>query len=379
MQIEIDPTTMLRGLGYAGLVKNGSAPEISIAAADERIAFYGFTRSPQALIAAMFDCRVARPGAVMIPADRLKTVATAAKKKGDIKIGLDNGDLVLRVGRAKQTLVTEAVIESPETYARQYGSTDVTLKFDSPAPLKAMISRIMRPLNTGDDADSFSGLLQLKIEEDCVRGYTTDGRRLAESCYRKSFGVAPAVVHIPGSAVTVFHKVMQSIKEDYEVFLSFGSNQIVFEYGDVRYTTGVSTKSLPRVEQVLTLADPFYKAQLDADEFRTNLQILGTTAEETMALPYVDLKFVNGELRLNTRGAGKGDSKAQMFCDYEGPEILSRFSIPYLIDALSGAEQVSFCVKPHKDNNPQTPWHAIILHDDDPFKTRHVVMPMIVR
>jgi DNA polymerase III sliding clamp (beta) subunit (PCNA family) len=76
-------------------------------------------------IAAWVDCDVIEPGEAAVDAHKL--VDIAGKLKGDIRLGVDNGNLVPKCGRSRFTLTMLAAEDYPPVFKIDDGVPSIEL------------------------------------------------------------------------------------------------------------------------------------------------------------------------------------------------------------------------------------------------------------
>ncbi len=145
-----------------------------------------------------------------------------------------------------------------------------------------------------------------------------------------------AQVIIPIKAV---QELSRNLREEGEVSVLFGANQVLFDLGDVLIISRLIEGEFPDYQQVVPPASE-NKIKVGREEF-----LLAVKRAALLATPdyqAVKLELFKNKLVVSKSTPDIGESKEEIPAEYAGKEMIIGFNPYYLIDALKniGEEKI---------------------------------------
>jgi DNA polymerase-3 subunit beta len=180
-----------------------------------------------------------------------------------------------------------------------------------------------------------NGIL-FKINKNTVTLVATDGKRLAvaEKNLASDIGKAVAII-VP---VKTIHELSRNLKEEGELSLIIGGNQILFDLGAVAVISRIIEGEFPDYKQVIPAAAE-NKMRIGREEF-----LLAVRRASLLATPdyqAVKLEIFKNKLVVSKATPDVGESREELAVAYQGKELAIGFNPGYIIDVLKNLSDES--------------------------------------
>jgi DNA polymerase-3 subunit beta len=194
--------------------------------------------------------------------------------------------------------------------------------------LKHMFSLTSFAVSSDETRYILNGIL-FKVNKSSLTLVATDGKRLAV-VERKLNRSAEKEISIIVPLKTV-HELMRNLKEDGELSLVMGGNQILFEMGDVAVVSRLIEGEFPDYKQVIPAVSA-NKINLERERL-----LLATKRAALLVTPdyqAVKLEVFKNKLVISKSTPDVGESREEVPMEYQGKELAIGFNPVYITDVL---------------------------------------------
>jgi DNA polymerase-3 subunit beta len=201
--------------------------------------------------------------------------------------------------------------------------------------LKEMLGLTSFAVSVDETRYILSGIL-FKINKNNLTLVATDGKRLAIA-EKKLDSSAEKDVSIIIPIKTV-HELNRNLKEDGELSLVLGSNQAMFDLGNVVVISRLIEGEFPDYKQVIP-AQSENKMRINREQF-----LLAVRRGSLLATPdyqAIKLELFKNKLVVSKSTPDIGESREEMDVDYRGRELAIGFNPGYMIDVLKNLNEES--------------------------------------
>jgi len=203
------------------------------------------------------------------------------------------------------------------------------------AMLKQMLNLTSFSVSIDESRYVLNGIL-FKISKNNLTLVATDGKRLA--IIEKKLNNAPEKdinIIIP---VKTIHELNRNLKEDGELSLVLGNNQVMFDLGGVLVISRLIEGEFPDYKQVVPPASE-NKVRLDREQFL--LAVKRAALLSTLDYQAVKLEVFKNKLVVSKSTPDVGESREELVVAYQGKELAIGFNPAYLIDVLKNLNDES--------------------------------------
>ena len=196
------------------------------------------------------------------------------------------------------------------------------------AGLKRMLGLTSFAASFDETRYILNGIL-FKISKNNLTMVATDGKRLAiiESKLNQDLDKEVSII-VP---IKTIHELNRNLKEEGEISLILGNNQVLFDLGNVVIISRLIEGEFPDYRQVIP---PASNAKLKIDR---GLFLLAIRRASLLATPdYQAVKFevFKNKLVVSKSTPDIGESREEVAVEYQGKEMVIGFNPAYLIDVL---------------------------------------------
>ena len=157
----------------------------------------------------------------------------------------------------------------------------------------------------------------------------TDGKRLAVVEKKLSNGTDKEIgVIVPIKAI---HELTRNLKEDGELSLILGSNQVLFDVGSVIIISRLIEGEFPDYKQVIP---PVSGNKMKVERNQFLLTVKRAALLSTQDYQAVKLEVFKNKLVVSKSTPDIGESREEMPVEYQGKELVIGFNPAYLMDVL---------------------------------------------
>lgn len=196
------------------------------------------------------------------------------------------------------------------------------------ADLKEMFRMTSFAVSHEESRYVLNGIL-MEVSNNIVRLVATDGRRLAKiEKILTQAAVKDFSVILPIKAV---HEVNRNLKDDGEVVLVAGTNQVLFDVAGTLIATRIIEGDFPNYTQVIPKADA-PKITLKTEEFLAAIRRANLLA--TPDFQAVKFEVFKDKLVVSKSTPDIGESREEIAIQYDGAEMVVGFNPQYMMDLL---------------------------------------------
>lgn len=271
---------------------------------------------------------VEKEGALTVPARVFLEILNALPEE-PVELYADEGSrLHLTCGRSRYEIHGLPAEEYPHL-PEVDGALQVALK-------QALLRELIRMTAFAASRDETRAILMgalLVLEPHRVRMVATDTYRLALRTEPEELPLEQGVqVVIPGRALGELPRLL---KEEGEVVITIGENQIRFDTGEARLTSRLLEGQFPNFERVLPTGYE-HRWRLPSSLFREAIQRCDIVARDDNHR--ILLTAEGDSLRLEAHSDRIGSVQEEMTLEMEGGPLKVAFNATYLLDALKVIE-----------------------------------------
>jgi len=264
------------------------------------------------------------PGAITIPAKRFgdiirelpgENVDISTKKNNSVIIETENCQFKI------MGLAREEFPKLPEFKDKE------VIKLEQSA-LKQILSLTSFAVSFDETRYILNGIL-FKIQKNNLVLVATDGKRLAIMEKALQHNLEKEIRFIV--PIKTIHELNRNLKEEGELSLILGTNQVLFDLGGVVIISRLIEGEFPDYQQVIPPASE-NKMQADREQFL--LAVKRAALLSTPDYQAVKLELFKNKLVVSKSTPDIGESREEIPVEYPGKELLIGFNPNYLIDVL---------------------------------------------
>ncbi|MCX5701302.1 MAG: DNA polymerase III subunit beta [Candidatus Omnitrophica bacterium] len=263
-------------------------------------------------------------GAITLPAKRfsdiikelpLDTVSITSKKNNQVNIETDLCQFKI-MGLAKEEFPRLPEFKDKEV-----------IKLDQ-ALLKQMLSLTSFAVSADEGRYVLNGIL-FKISKNNLILVATDGKRLAITEKKLNYTADKEInIIVP---IKTIHELNRNLKDDGELSLVLGSNQALFDMGNIIIISRLIEGEFPDYKQVIP-ASSENKMRVNREQFLLSVKRAALLA--TPDYQAIKLEFFKNKLVVSKSTPDIGESREEVQVSYQGKELAIGFNPGYLVDVL---------------------------------------------
>jgi DNA polymerase III subunit beta len=194
--------------------------------------------------------------------------------------------------------------------------------------LKQMLSLTSFAASFDETRYILNGIL-FKIHKNTLTLVATDGKRLAimEKKLQKEVDKDISII-IP---IKTIHELNRNLKEEGELSITLGSNQVLFDLGNVVVISRLIEGEFPDYRQVIPAVSA-NKIKVNRGELL--LAVKRASLLSTPDYQAVKLEAFKNKLVISKTTPDVGESREEVAVEYQGKEMVIGFNPTYLIDVL---------------------------------------------
>lgn len=228
--------------------------------------------------------------------------------------------------------------------------------------LKTMLNMTSFAMSRDETRYILNGVY-ITIKKNLIRMVATDGRRLA--LIEREIELPKHVdrkVIIPIKAV---QGLQRDLKEDGEVTILFGGNQIMFDLGESIILSRLLEGEFPSYEQVIPKE---LKDKVVVDREKLLLATRRASLLTSQDSQGIKMDVEKGKMVISKQSPDIGEAREELEIDYKGPQFSIGFNPHYIMDVLKNLDEQAIGFELE---NPEKP--GVIRTKD---KYIYVVLPM---
>ncbi len=295
-----------------------------------------------ALRAEVQQVEIKKPGEVLVPADKLMSIA---RESVDETLTLESVDQVCHI--RGQDSHFQVYGQDPKEFPPVpdlEGTPDVQIEG---GVLRGLIDRTIFSVAKENTRYAINGLLWEKRGKK-LGLVATDGRRLARAVGSadQSTGDDRQMI-VPAKTVHVLQKILASFEG--KVAIRFSENQVVVQAGTYVLSSALVEGHFPNYEEVIP-KDNDKRIELNTDELLSAVRRAALLTNEQSK--GVRLSFDKEKLVLSSRAPEQGEATISMRIEYSGPALEIGFNPTFLGDALRVAGTPTIQMELKESNRP---------------------------
>ncbi|MFH1398447.1 MAG: DNA polymerase III subunit beta [Candidatus Omnitrophota bacterium] len=263
-------------------------------------------------------------GAITIPAKRFGSIIKELPN-GEAEINVKKNNLVIISTKLCQFkivgLAAEEFPKLPELKDKE------VIKLEQ-QELKNMLTLTSFSVSLDETRYILNGIL-FKINQDNLTLVATDGKRLAiiEKKLKQDINKELKFI-VP---LKTIQELARNLKDEGEVSLVIGTNQLLFDFGDVIIISRLIEGEFPDYQQVIP---PVSENKIKIDRGLFLLAVKRAALLSTPDYQAVKLEIFKERLVVSKTTPDIGESREEVPIEYNGKEIAIGFNPGYLIDVL---------------------------------------------
>jgi len=201
------------------------------------------------------------------------------------------------------------------------------------ATLKKMLGLTSFAVSFDESRYVLSGIL-FKINKGNLILVATDGKRLA--IMEKKLGQnidADMYIIVP---VKTIHELNRNLKDEGELSLILGNNQVLFDLGNVSIISRLIEGEFPDYRQVVP---PVSENKIKVDREQLLLAVRRAALLSTPDYQALKLEVFKNKLVVSKSTPDVGESREEVGVEYQGKEMVIGFNPGYLIDVLKNLRE----------------------------------------
>ncbi|MCX5711795.1 MAG: DNA polymerase III subunit beta [Candidatus Omnitrophica bacterium] len=272
----------------------------------------------------------------LIPVNILEqgSVTVPAKRFGDIIKELPSDDVMVNIKKNNQVTIDTGscqfkILGLPaEEFPKLPEFKDKEVIKISQQGLKHMLSLTSFAVSFDETRYILNGIL-FKIHKNKLTLVATDGKRLAvaEGTLAKETDKDVRII-IP---LKTIQELNRNLKEDAEVSLILGNNQVLFDLGGVVIISRLIEGEFPDYNQVIPAAS---ESKMTVEREKFLLAVRRAALLSTPDYQAVKLEFFKDKLVVSKSTPDVGESREELQVQYRGKEMVIGFNPVYLLDVL---------------------------------------------
>jgi len=305
---------------------------------------------------------------VTLAANKLLDICRALPQGSTVNLKVGEEKVVLTSGKSRFTLKSLPANEFPALQAMEYQE-----RFTLPTKAFKSILELTAFSMAAQDVRYYLNGILLEVDNNRLVAVATDGHRLSKSEVRLDNSQSPDKhqIIIPRKAVQEIMRLLNSLGDNSEsegVTLELNSKHLKLSAADTVITSTLISGQFPEYESILA-ADLDKSIHIDRQQLVESLTRISVLTNDR--LHGVRLKFENNLLKVSTNNPEQEEAEDELYCSYEGEEIVTSFNVNYILEALKviDSEQVILNIK-DKDSV------CLIEKPDDQLLSSWLVMPM---
>jgi len=280
-------------------------------------------------ISCVIPVQIQEPGAITIPAKRFgdiirelssNTVSISTKKNNSIVVETESCQFKI-MGLPREEFPKLPEFQNKEAIKLEQGV------------LKQMLNLTSFAVSFDETRYILNGIL-FKINKNNLSLVATDGKRLA-IIERKLKQDIDKDLHIIVPIKTI-HELNRNLKDETEVSLILGNNQVLFDLGGVVVISRLIEGEFPDYRQVIPPASE-NKMKTDREQFL--LAVKRAALLSTPDYQAVKLELFRDKLVVSKSTPDVGESREELSVEYKGKEMAIGFNPNYLVDVLKNLQE----------------------------------------
>lgn len=285
-------------------------------------------------ITCVIPVNIQEQGAITVPAKRFNDIVRELPGQ-DVNVSTKKNNLItIETGLCQFKIMGLAKEEFPKL--PEFKDKEV-VKIEQ-GLLKQMLNLTSFAVSFDETRYILNGIL-FKVEKDNFSLIATDGKRLAviENKIKTGFEKSLNII-IP---IKTIYELNRNLKEDGEVSLILGNNQVLFDLGKVVVISRLIEGEFPDYRQVIPPVSET-KIRVDKDEFL--LAVKRASLLSTPDYQAVKLEIFKDKMVISKSTPDIGESREEVAIEYRGKEMVVGFNPSYLIDVLKNlqSQQIDF-------------------------------------
>jgi DNA polymerase-3 subunit beta len=201
------------------------------------------------------------------------------------------------------------------------------------ATLKQMLNLTSFAVSLDETRYILNGIL-FRVYKNSLILVATDGKRLATMERKLKYNIEKEVnFTIP---VKTVNELSRNLKEEGELSLVLGSNQVLFDLGDVVIISRLIEGEFPDYKQVIPAVSES-RMRIDRNQFL--LSVKRAALLSTPDYQAVKLEVFKNKLVVSKSTPDVGESREEVDVEYQGKELAIGFNPNYLIDVLKNLSE----------------------------------------
>jgi DNA polymerase-3 subunit beta len=334
MKLKIDKSTLLTGIQTVQnvIIAKASLPILSNILIETQQGNLRLTATDLDIgITCLVPVDIQEAGAITLPAKRFcdiikelpgEKVLITTKKNNQVNIETDSCQFKI------MGLAQEEFPKLPEFKDKE------VVKLDQ-GVLKEALRLTTFSVSNDESRYILNGIL-FKVDKGGLTLVATDGKRLAIVEKKISCGVNKEInIIVP---IKTIHELNRNLKEEGELSLTLGSNQILFDLGSVMVISRLIEGEFPDYKQVVPQAAE-NKVRVGREEFL--LAVRRAALLSTPDYQAIKLEVFKNKLVVSKSTPDVGESREELAVEYQGKELVIGFNPGYLADVLKNLNDPS--------------------------------------
>ncbi len=267
-------------------------------------------------------------GGVTVPAKRFSDIIKELPQENVLINAKKNNQVSVESGGCQFKVMGIAKEEFPKI--PEFKDKEV-VKVDQEV-LKEMLNLTSFSVSVDETRYVLNGIL-FRINKNKISMVATDGKRLAvaERGLRSDLGKAIDII-VP---IKTIHELVRNLKDEGEVSLVLGSNQILFDLGGIMIISRLIDGEFPDYKQVIPVPSE-NKMHVDREAFL--LAVKRAALLSTPDYQAVKLEIFKNKLVVSKATPDVGESREEVNVVYQGKELVIGFNPSYIIDVLKNLD-----------------------------------------
>ncbi|PIP19737.1 MAG: DNA polymerase III subunit beta [Candidatus Omnitrophica bacterium CG08_land_8_20_14_0_20_41_16] len=268
-------------------------------------------------------------GAVTVPAKRFSDIVKELPE-GEINITTKkNNQVNIETGLCQFKIMGLAREEFPKL--PEFKDKEV-IKLEQ-AALKEALNLTSFSVSMDETRYILNGIL-FRLSKNNLTLVATDGKRLAIAEKKLNYNVNKDInIIVP---IKTIHELNRNLKDDGELSLILGSNQVLFDLGGVMVISRLIEGEFPDYKQVIPPATE-NKMRVNRGEFL--LAVKRAALLSTPDYQAIKLEVFKNKLVVSKSTPDVGESREEAVVEYQGKELAIGFNPNYLVDVLKNLSE----------------------------------------
>lgn len=285
-------------------------------------------------ISCVIPVEVQEPGAITVPAKRFSDIMKELPGETATIVAKKNNSLLIETAGCQFKIMGLAREEFPKL--PEFKDKEAIILEQS--GLKQILTLTSFAVSADETRYILNGIL-FKINKNNLTLVATDGKRLAITEKKLEQGKEKEMSFIV--PIKTIHELNRNLKDQGELSLILGTNQIMFDLGKVVIISRLIEGEFPDYRQVIP-AQSENKITVERE-----LLLLAIKRASLLATPdYQAVKFevFKNKLVISKSTPDVGESREEVLVTYQGKELVIGFNPNYLMDVLKNlsVEKVEF-------------------------------------